>query len=336
MLRSLDQGHSNAVIWCDPGYAPLAEAVVALMGHAVSVTAVGGPASQGVDALARSLGVEATDDPRQLLLDASADSVLLLTCDPPLERELLASVCEQAALLTLEPLAADVRRAAELGLGGEPGEKKHVAGERVISVPQFTESPGYRRATDAEQAIGVARGLSIESIGRAGRGSLFARLYDAWVTVLGFVDLPLSIDASLAGAVDPRDELRRVAGTLSAHARTAEEATVTLIASDRGGHDARRLEALGDAAHLTVNDASYTLLDLEGEPIDRHEGDGQPTTVADLVADQWRRTLERGGAGPTAVPPPRRVSALACCEACLLSARTGQPESPRRVLEMAW
>ena len=332
-LALTDAPH-NTAIWCDPGFAALAGDAVELLGQGVTPVAIGGPASQEIDALARRFDLEANDDPRQLLLHAAADSVFLLTREPPLDRELLASVCEHKTMLTLEPLAADVREAAAIGLGGENADRRTVSADRVLSVPLFAEAPGFRRATDAGEALGEVRGLAIESIGRDGYGSLFARLYDAWVTLLGLVDVPETIDAAIAGQIDPRDDLRKVAGTLSAHARTFGGATLTLMASDRAGRDGRRLVAVGQAAQLTVNDAGYDLVTLGGSPIDGHADTTRPTTVADLVADQWRRAIERGPSTPTAVPPPRRVAALACCEACLLSSRTGQAESPRKVMEM--
>ena len=151
---------------------------------------------------------------------------------------------------------------------------------------------------------------------------------------MGLVDLPLSIDASLAGKIDPRDDLRAITGTMAAHARTPNGAAVTLLVSDRAGHTRRRLHALGDAGEFRVDDVSYELVQWDGEPIDSHDASGQPATLADLIADQWRRSLELGSPGLAPVPPPRRLASLACCEACLLSARTGEAESPRRVMEM--
>lgn len=324
----------RVAIWCEPLYAPLAGAVLDLMGGSVRIAGVGGESSQAVDELARRYETQATDDARRLLLDHDSGSVLLLTREPPVERELLMSVCEQSLVLALEPLAASVREASALGLADHAAERKRIAAERVISIPQFTESPGYLRTADAAEALGQVRGVAVESIGREGRGSLFARLYDAWVAVLSLVDTPLSIDASLAGTLDPRDDLRSLAGTLCAHARTAGGVTVGAIVSDRGGREGRRIQTLGDDRQLTVDDTAYELTAGDGQTIDAHAGDAKHSTLADLIAAQWLRTLERGQAGPAPVPPPRRVASLACCEACLLSARTGQAESPRRVLEM--
>lgn len=324
----------NTVIWCDPLYAPLAAAAVDLMTGGVRVTGVGGPPSQAVGDLAARYGLEATDDARRLLLENDNGSILLLTREPPLDRELLTAACERAAVLSVEPLAASVREAVDLGLSGEPGERKLIAAERVVTLPQMNESPGCRAATHAEQALGDVRGVTLESTGREMHGSLLARLYDAWVTVMGLVDVPLSIDASLAGKFDPRDDLRAITGTMAAHARTPSGAAVTLMVSDRAGHTRRRLHALGAAGEFRVDDVSYELVQVDGRLIDAHDASGQPATLADLVADQWRRSLERGSPGLAPVPPPRRLASLACCEACLLSARTGEPESPRRVMEM--
>ena len=68
-------------------------------------------------------------------------------------------------MLSVEPLAASVREAVDLGLSGEPGERRMISAERVVTLPQMNESPGYRAATDAEQALGAVRGVTMESTG---------------------------------------------------------------------------------------------------------------------------------------------------------------------------
>jgi hypothetical protein len=112
-----------------------------------------------------------------------------------------------------------------------------------------------------------------------------------------------------------------------------DASAAVLAVTDRAGQRSRRLEAIGDEAQLTVTDAGYSLWQVTGDEIDSHPpADPEPSYIQ-LIVDQWQRLIERPA---TAHPPASRdhARALACVEACLLSARTGQPENPRKLLEM--
>jgi hypothetical protein len=89
---------------------------------------------------------------------------------------------------------------------------------------------------------------------------------------------------------------------------------------------------IGDDGELSVNDTTYVLTANDGREVDRSPQSAESPGYADLIAQQWRRLLSR-------MEVPRSdttydAEALACTLACLLSARTSEPESPHRVLEM--
>ena len=78
-------------------------------------------------------------------------------------------------------------------------------------------------------------------------------------------------------------------------------------------------------------DTTYALHRRGGEP-EASTDPPPPGRFADLVAYQWRALMERPAA-PT--PPGVQAQALACVHAALLSARTGQPESPAKLLQLS-
>src|SRR5690606_19633230 len=127
-------------------------------------------------------------------------------------------------VLTLEPIAADLQSLDALAARrsakpSEPGRPPAPTTGAIIHAPAFRLSPGFLSAADPYDVLGGRRSIGYESVGQPGTGSLFARLLDAWQTILAFVDLPESIDASLIGpTVDPPDDLRDMVGQLTAHA----------------------------------------------------------------------------------------------------------------------
>jgi hypothetical protein len=102
------------------------------------------------------------------------------------------------------------------------------------------------------------------------------------------------------------------------------------------------LVVIGEGGQLCVTDQGYDLFDASGRIIDRREpAGGASNTYADRIADQWCGLLaaESFGTASTGMAEgsesegrPSPATILACCQACLLSSRTGQPESPAKLV----
>ncbi|MEO1237215.1 MAG: hypothetical protein AAFX76_10545 [Planctomycetota bacterium] len=307
----------EAVVWTGPARAELAGELLDVMGSAIRPIGVGGPRSAEVDALGKRLDCPAGDDLRKLRIDRPAAYLLLTTMrDVPAE-ELRAFAEAGTRVLSLEPFAATLGE-----LGGDRGPAKAATAGAWSFVPAFVDSPGFRAAADPQDSLGGPRLVRCSSLGRPTHGSLLARLVDAWAAVLRFVDLPETIDASLTG---PAEAPRRIAGRIAAHARVADGSAVVLEAADTAGASRRELSVLGTDAHLHIDDAGYELRHPDGHMLDHAPATAMP--FVDLLADQWRQRLERPNAG-TPAEPVRQAHALACVHACLLSAKTGQPERP--------
>lgn len=318
----------EATVWTDgPRAAKLGEAID-LMGAAVRVIAVGGPRISEVDQLARRFDCAREDDLRKMLIEHPAAFVLLGTLDEATPADLATAVEQGSMMLAIEPAAAHADEIDTLTSGDA------ATPALVVAAPAFLASPGWTRAADPREALGQPRTLQFDSCGRPDEQSLFARLFDAWLTVLHFVGMPQSVDAALVGPVTdvPKDP-RGLTGSLSAHARLGDGAAAYIHVSDRASVSRRRLHTLSDAADLLVRDSDYQLHDAAGQLIDEHRPKLARTGFADLIAAQWQRLLDRRDAQ---APDPAGLDpeALACCHACLLSARTGTPEDPAKILQM--
>lgn len=312
-------------VWTDGARAGLMGDVVDLLGGAVTPVAVGGPRVAEVDALARRLDCRRDDDLRKMLIERPPAVLLLASLEGATATELSIAVDQRASVVAIEPAAASTD---ELDTLSEVGE-----GPVVVTAPAFLAAPGWTKAADPRESLGPPRTLQFDTCGTVGGPSLFARLFDAWQTLLHFVDLPQSVDAALHGVgVDLPRDLRAMRGRLTAHARVADGASAVLHAADAAAVDRRRLHVIGDKAELLVRDADYALHDIDGRLIDEHVPERPRTALPDLIAAQARRLIERrGDPGPSS---NLDAAALACCQACLLSARTGAPEDPQKLLQL--
>jgi hypothetical protein len=324
----------ETTIWTDGRRAPLAGAIATAMGEAVSVLGVGGPREAAVDELGRELDRPRVDDLRKLLVDRPARYLLLTTLAGVTRQDLVLAGKQQTTVLLLEPVAASLAELTGLGLSvrGEGAGKANLPW--MVTLPSFLEGPGFSRAADPTESLGARRLISFHSFGQATEGSLLARLVDGWRTVLHFGQLPESVDASLADGGTVPDDPRQASGRLATHARMPDGSAAVLAVSDQAGQRLRRLEAIGEAAQLTVADTDYALWQTTGELIDDHrEANGEPRYI-ELIVTQWQRLMQRTRWPRDPIAERDQARALACCEACLLSARTGQPENPRKLIEM--
>lgn len=323
----------EVTIWTDALHAPSAGQLMRLMGSALKPIGVGGPPVSEVSRLGKELGCEVYDDLRKMSIDRPASYLLLATLERVLPEHLHALAEQDTLVLSLEPVASDLQGLSASDALGAKGAEGVGAGVRIIQVPSFSQCPGYLSAADPGDLLGDRRLVSMVSLGQADQGSLFARLFDAWQTVLGYTLLPEMVDASLIGPLEEAPAtLVELTGALAVHARLAGTQSVLLHVSDIAPDARRELTVQGDGATLRINDAGYTLHKPTGEVLDEADGSGTPGQFIDLLAHQWRRLLD----SPTLPRPStkRQTDAMACCLACLLSIRTGQPESPGKVLQM--
>lgn len=323
----------EATLWIDAQRAPLIGTVLDRMGTAIRPIAMGGPRSTPVAQLADKFGLSTEDDPRKLLINHPAAFVVLASVQGIGRDTLLHAIGHGAIILTIEPATDALETLTAIN-----GKNTAPAAGRFVTLPAFGKTPGWTSAADPGEVLGPLRSLSFSSLGNRGECSLFARLFDAWQTILGLTPIPESIDASIVQPGELPEDLRDITGHLSAHARNPDGCSVVLQISDHAGAHERQLSILGDQGVLRVTDLSYSLCDSMGKPLD-HKAAPSPSPAsdqlfADLLVKQWARLLDRPESIAPLPPAQSDARVLACCLASLLSARTGQAESPAKLLSL--
>jgi len=353
MAAKAKQAHLGVptLVWLRPAQASLVSAVAGRAG--LRIVAAGSPPTGGrggeTPVLEGLDEAERFSDLRQALTSSDAAFVLIAAPlsagavgDPvEEERELLGLLrSKERAAATLEPLPGAASRAPADGA---------TAGGLPAIVPLLRDAPVMRAAMEAFEPFGPARTLTISMRSGAGHGSLAARLVDAALLVQTMLGEPESIDASVVTPVSasgvheaPPTSLARLHGDLTANIRFAGARAASLSLSDRAGRWFRGLTLIGEKGCLRLDESGFDLTDPDGAVVDstKVEGTKRPKgeaesvdgAAAGAIAEAVVRLLD---ARAQAAAPVDLAGVLAIGEAALLSARTGQGESPSTILRMA-
>ncbi len=350
LLVMTDHRTADAVIWTDATCVSRVVHVLELMGMSIRPIGIGGPRLAQIGRLTDRFDCRREDDLRKLLVECPAHFVLLGSMTGVGPEDVSTAMNQGSVVLTLEPVASEfselIRTKTRSGTGSVRSKQTAPSvtikdappvSPQAVWMPRFDRSPGWTAATDPHQVLGTVQAITIGSFGQPDDCSLFARLYDAWYVVLSLGDVPEEIDASLTGPLsDIPENLRGITGHLTAHARLGNGCTAALTVSDRAGGLGRQLHSIGDQGHLRVSDTGYQLYNTKGQCIDQLAEPQDKPGFAELIAHHWSDLIRR----PTAEAVPRRPTSatdtviVACCQATLLSARTGHPESPRKLLQL--
>jgi hypothetical protein len=281
-------------------------------GAEVTLEAVAAPGADQSAAIAKSMQAPPAPDLRRHLL-ASPPAVLLLLADEP-------------------PDPTVHRAAAEVGartVALEPGPADENGGDADFA-PRMRCSPGFLAAMDVLPELGPVRCASMISVAPPGHGTLAARLFDA-MHVLDTCAADVEIIEAALSRPQPTvpEHVAALRGHLTANLRLAEHRSASVLASDEGGRWQRRLTLIGERGTLEITDGGFAWHE-GGELVDEHPAD-MSWDCASLLAWHLRRLLDRED---TTDPPADRRRLTALCEATRLSCRTGQGESPSRMMEM--
>lgn len=362
-----------ALLWIDPAQVGLMAHVAAhanLDVIAVGCPSIGAPAP---DLASAWPSAQRFDDLRQAIASAGVKVVLLGTSatgprapasDPPsdpLDDAQLARLCRlhNSTLLTLEPMPASLLDVASFD--SEPDLPR----PRALAL--LRDAPIAASLRDSFQTFGTARTMSLSMRCRRAAGTLGARLFDAMLFVQSFMGVPDAIDASIvtrsaaSGVYEaPGESLRRIRGDLTAHCRFGGSKAAAITLSDRAGRWFRGVTVLGEQGCIRVEEDRLERVDLEGQIVERSvsalaspaseppsASSGSATGTASLwdqpapvhtdhpdavvLAAALARALDRHAPRPE---PIDLVAVLSMCESAILSARTGQPESPATLSRM--
>jgi len=316
----------------------------------IDVAAAGSPVRGEAGNIARALGAQPIDDLRAEMTAAELDLVLLASpgafgTDAAQDdvAAVLAANAKGAKIATLEPVPA---RALDLAAGPWRGSGSAPRPANLVRfIPLARLSTPFRNATEVLESFGPARTLSVECWCRAVEGSVGARFFSAMELVLALMGEPETIDAAhvapnSGGALRTAsgESLRGLHGEITALLRFGDGESATVVAGDRGGRWNRAVTMIGAKGRLRVFDDGFEWVGPDGERVDHSRSEtserGEEPEISHAVttiADALRRLLDpaQPDDGPT-----NQAGVLAMTQAALLSAQTGQPESPTTIRKL--
>jgi hypothetical protein len=306
---------------------------------ALDITRVAGPTSGATAMVADALQSERSKDFRHDILFGTPDCVLLLTVDQIGEDEWSAIDESTMPIVSLEPRAAGITDIASRS-------KRN----RFVQSPLFRSLPTFATFTDIRESFGAVRSVSIVMRSRRTHGSLYARLVDAVDLMERLCGPAELIDASMSGPLGtPPETLRALHGHITVNARFSENCCACIHASDLGATWSRGITILGEGGCARLTDHALEWWNRDGELIDHstsgsgrvpHAGTGDARSDGNEMAAPAPEceiareiNLMRDNHAP-ACPQPDPARLVALCECIRLSLRTGQGESPRKILNL--
>lgn len=325
-------------IWATPEQAPLLSALATELG--ASIAAAASPVRAHGTTLADDLDATFAGDLLDLL-NTDAKAVLLATACEGYGEALPQAVARAAAegrhIATLAPLPMPPSDAAEPWRAPLQGR---VPNEAVRFGPLLRRSPAVQEAEETLVAFGEVRSAlfaGFRDSTMAGQGATGALMVDALDLLVGMLGEAERVEASLNGPTKSSANLSlgSLTGDLTAHARFDNGSSAAIMLSDRTGGWQRRATLLGEAGRLELGDDGHRWIDPGGKIIDSTERRARSKTT-----DHDRAAIDAlvGFMSPLldgrATPPLDSQHLGPMAAAVLLSARTGQAESPSTLRAM--
>lgn len=342
-----------ALVWCEASQRPLAAAVAKGAGLRVVSAGIAGDAARarGLDGSSAFPDAEPITDLRQALATAPIGAAFLAapawSAEAPLgDADLLRLARSRGiTILTMEPIPATYADAR----AGDPSQWA----ETIRFIGLFRALPSLVTVQDLLATFGAARTVCISFRSGKGQGSLGARLFDAMHTVHSVLGMPEYVDAAVITQVaasglrlEPGETLRSLHGDLTASLRFAGAKSAALSLSDRAGRWFRGVAIVGEDGCIRLDESGIERIDSDGAILEKSPAAKRKPKdksgplfegVVDASAVEVLVEAARRAADPRAPrsEPYDLEAVVAMCEAAILSARTGQPESPATVMRMA-
>lgn len=237
-------------------------------------------------------------------------------------------------LASLEPIPPSALDLASAGWrtqsGADPVDAVRFCGLARLSRP-------FREAKEVLESFGQVRSLSVAAYCTPDEGTLGARLYSAMELILSLLGEAETIDGVYVApdfrqglTALPGESLRHLRGDMNGVLRFADGRCASVSASDHAGRWNRQITLLGEGGRLRIYDDGFEWIGADGVKVDqarppeRQRGDAFCHSI-DALGEAISRLFDQ------AIPDdgaPDHGAVLAMTQAALLSARTGQPESP--------
>lgn len=311
------------IIWMDADRAPLAKQIIEHLKDRVTVLALGGQRQAAVTDLAREYDLPFDDDLRKLMIEHPPAGLLLLSMQDVGLKDLEAAAQSQMMVHSIVPVTSTIAQVSPVTVG-------------CSLLPRFDQSAGWSQAANPLESVGKLDQVHFANLGPQSGASLFARLVDSWELILSMTHLPTVVDAVLSCSGPIPENLEKITGHLSVQGRLSGGGCIQLVLSDCAAMSRRQILLLGHDGQAIITDTHYELYQANGSLIDQWDSQADSPDFAQRVSEGWYNALTNPYAQTVdeASQTKRRKAALGCAHACLISARTGESETPNRVLEL--
>lgn len=336
------------MVWAMPEQAEIL--IPILKNSGITVAGAGCPVSAQSGAVAKLFGCDVQDDLRHLLSTETPDLVLLASttgfADQDSDLDLAAlehAHSQEIALATLEPLPT--HPGVMSGTSWIDSKNTRLSTELAAVVPLIRQTSLVDELMTALETFGAIRSMSLSLSAPSAFGSLGARIFEGMDLVRTLVGVPQTIDASFQSAHRvglsngihplPGQSLRDLEGILAAHLRMPDGRGIVMQITDQVGRSVLRLSILGSEGQILVADDGFERFDTNGKLIDTFRlstSNHQDYSSIDPTAIRLSEQLIQlcSGVGPVRAPVDY-PSVVAMGHAALLSARTGQGETPSTI-----
>ncbi|MCZ6835933.1 MAG: hypothetical protein O7G85_09180 [Planctomycetota bacterium] len=323
--RTSPRPRSRVIVWAHPDQEDLIREAIEVA--QLELIAVASDRREGASVLSEAFGVERLGDLRDAIQHPDLD-VLWLAAPLPIEAQERKLIRESGhPALSLEPRPGEIA-----ALCKQPEDA-----DTARFIPLLRRSEAFQNLQQMLQDAAPPHSLSLSFRGRPEHGTLFARLFDAMDLIDHLCGDVESVSASLAipefdaHAPAPRvpDSLFNLHGHMSVNFNFAENRCASAVLSNVSDSWFRGVTMLSETGSLRLTDRECH---WRGAPDEMASfTDPEPITAGRLVGESIRRRLDNLDHD---VHPPNFPRLLALCEAARLSCRTGQAESPSRMLAM--
>jgi len=309
------------------------------------IQAVADKNTKRAEQMAEKYKCTAYDDYRQLIIQNQFDCLLVAAGMYSCDEYIKAAMKKKFNILKLAPAARNFEEAAEFVRLAEDENVKFA----IANVSQFTQSfLALRRFLQEgciEQiflmtafcAIGDEHTAAWQTDPKlAGGGVLLHNCYEIIDQIICNFSIPqqvYSLNTNQAG--DRQQRLYLTEDTAVVTLKFSDTFFGNLIASKVFGPEEKLLKVYGKDKILTVGDSRFTISDCSGRVIEEFEYED------DELA--WYTALLKNFALSILLPDKNKLCSsgsenlrdMAVIESAYLSARTGMPEEPARILQMA-
>lgn len=349
------------IAWLETVQIPLLRQIAEAAG--LSIVAAGGPESTAGQSVALALNAKPVTDLRSAIATAGGGLVFIGapgafagsgTTSRSDAEELDAARDRGVKVISLEPLPSSLVQLSEIGhAGGSASASAGLPGAWCEHGPLLRLAQRMQELPDLLAHIGPVRSAHLCVLGTRATGSLGARLVDAVDLAHALVGVPSSVFASFTGVSGgaaalhalPGQTLRDLHGDIAMTFRTPTGQGVSILASNQAARFGVQLTVIGAGGRLSIADDHLHWLTPDGgvaESGSAGAADWVPWGRVDhadpsaffvrLFSRQLDQYLTSGAGLAARIDYPR---VLATAQAALLSARTGEAESPATMLRLA-